>query len=363
MARLARRCDPDRAEAALRAIAARADAADRGCASLDRDLAALRDAGLLEALERACLPGGDTAAAVALLRRLGRVSLPVGRLVEGHLNALRLVAVYGTPDQRARVGVQGGQVAPVLGVWGADGAPPVRIAETVGSRLRLTGSKRFCSGLGIVSRAVVTAADATGAPQMVLADVRDPARADPGDWQVSGMRATLSGGFDFEGVLAEPLGAPGDFLREPHFEGGIWRYLALKTGAIEALAEAVRARIAGKPEGGGELDQARLMKAVAAAHTARMWTEAAAAAAEAPGADAGAIPLVLTARESVEGCAQEVLGIADRALGTAGFRQGCPADLLRRDLSFYLRQADLDGKLRRAARATLNHARPVGEQW
>ncbi len=343
------------------AIAERACAADAGEVTLAEDLRALWHAGLLAEMVAACLPGGDVLRGVTLLRRLGRASLPVGRLVEGHLNAWKVIALHACEDMRRSLR----STEPVfLGVWGADGIPPVRILQKDGKNgATLSGRKRFCSGLGLLHRAVVLAGNEEGTPQMVLAEVTDGRRADPGDWKVSGMRATASGGYDFDGVEGRLLGRPGDFLVEPHFEGGIWRYLALKTGAIEALAEAVRHALQSHPERDTGLNRDRLLRATAAAHTARLWTEAAARAVETPGADGGAVPLALTAREVVEEEAGTALRLADRVLGTASFREGSRVDLIRRDLAFYLRQADLDGKIDRAAEGILGSDGPVGEQW
>jgi alkylation response protein AidB-like acyl-CoA dehydrogenase len=341
------------------AIAARATTADAGRTTLTEDLRMLERSGLLSRMVAACLPGGDALEGVTLLRRLGRASLAVGRLVEGHLNAHKLIAVYARPDHRRRQVSSG-----FLGVWGADGTPPVRVLrEKPGNRVVLSGSKRFCSGLGLLDAAVVLAATPEGALQMVLAEVSDSDRADAGDWNVSGMRATLSGRYDFEGVEGWRLGNPGDFLVEPHFEGGIWRYLALKTGAIEALAEAVRAAVLGRHGGDDARHRDRLLRAASAAHTARLWTEAAATAVEAPRAERSAVALPLAAREVVEEAARTALAVADRVLGTASFRVGSQVDLIRRDLTFYLRQADLDGKIDRAAETILAHQAPVGEQW
>jgi len=83
-------------------IAARAAAADRGEQTLAPDIDDLRAAGLL------CAPLAAVAGGVGLcwrtgavedgfdvLRLLGRANLAVARLYEGHVNAMKLVALYG----------------------------------------------------------------------------------------------------------------------------------------------------------------------------------------------------------------------------------------------------------------------------
>lgn len=345
-----------RAQNVLVDIAGRAAAADRGDRDLRADIDALGESGLLARLTRACLPGGDTLAACDVLRALGRANLSVGRLVEGHVNALRLIRLYGQPAQQVAA-----DVSVLHGVWGADADPPVQVAQRDGLDAWLKGRKKFCSGLGLVGRAVVTAHGDDGMPQMLLVDVTDARRADPGSWQVTGMRATASGGYDLTGLRAEVLGQPGDFLHEPHFEGGIWRYLALHTGGLEALAEGVR-RVLG-PRAAHPLHAARLVDLVIAANTARLWLESAALAAEAPRAGAEAVPRVLLARQAIDAACQHAIAVAERAMGTAAFVEGATVDRVRRDLAFFLRQADLDGKMLRAAAALAGSDQAVGEMW
>lgn len=342
-------------------IAHRAAAADRGESDLRADIEALVESGLLARLTRACLPGGDTLAACDMLRAFGRANLSVGRLVEGHANALRLIRLYGEPAQQDAAQRDATEGAVLHGVWGADADPPVRVAGCDGMGASLQGRKKFCSGLGLVRRAVVTARDDRGVPQMLLVDVSDARRADPGTWQVSGMRATASGGYDLTGLRADFLGQPGDFLREPHFEGGIWRYLALHTGALEALAEGVR-RVLG-PRATQPLHAARLVDLVIAANTARLWLESTALGVEASRPGSLAVPRVLLARQAIDVTCRHAIALAERAVGTVAFMEGAALDRVRRDLAFFLRQADLDGKMLRAATALESSDRAVGEMW
>ena len=165
------------------AIRSGGEALDRGTRGPAREFGLLHEAGLL----RAPLPvelggrGWGTSAQGAdaicdLLMALGGAALPIARLFEGHVNAIRLIDLYGTPDQRtamADVASEGG----LLGVWGADGVPPVRLATEDGVAT-LTGVKVFASGLGDVALAIVVAGTDAG-PQMVLVAADDPARADP----------------------------------------------------------------------------------------------------------------------------------------------------------------------------------------
>ncbi|MDB5378527.1 MAG: acyl-CoA dehydrogenase [Rubritepida sp.] len=53
------------------------------------------------------------------LRLIGRISLPLGELYEGHVNAMRLVMRYGTPVQRDMVR-DSVQQRRLFGVWPMD---------------------------------------------------------------------------------------------------------------------------------------------------------------------------------------------------------------------------------------------------
>ena len=342
----------------LAEITRRSVLADLGETDLSADITALLNAGMLSRLTAACLPGGATADATHLLRAIGRANLAVGRWVEGHVNARVLIALYGSVQQRERAMSH----EQLHGVWAADGDWPVRIVESRNGMAQLSGHKVFCSGLGLVQQAVVTAQAGDAGPQMLLIETTDAARAHPAEWQVSGMRATCSGRFDLTGLQADYLGQPGDYLREPHFEGGIWRYLALHVGGLEALAEETRQRLGARAE--QPLQAARLVELAIATQGARLWLEAAAQSVTAPGAEGAGpfnVPRVLLARQAIETACQQGIALAERALGTRAFVRGDRIDLLRRDLAFFLRQADLDGKMLRTAKALIHSDMAFGD--
>lgn len=352
--------------AALAEVARRAAAADAGSEDLGPSLAALRQAGVFATLAAYADPApGDKAIGeiVTLLRSIGRANLSVGRLVEGHLNAHRLVALYATPAQRASVEAALADGA-LLGVWGADGDPPLSI-ENQGDSIALSGTKRFASGLGLVSPVILSVRTKDG-PQLLLVPSSEGERMDPSAWTTSGMKATLSGTFDFDGMVVGAdarLGSPGDYAREPHFEGGVWRYAALHVGGMEALAEAARRHAV---EGGfadDPLTAARLADLAIACETGRLWVEAAASRVEADGAGEGEVAYVLLAREAVERACLSAIETVDRLIGAASFFDGHPAERIRRDLSFFLRQANLDGKRAKAARTVAESDKPLGEMW
>jgi hypothetical protein len=329
----------------IAAIAEGDEALDRGGRGPGIELDLLRAAGLI----RAPLPsvyggkGWGTYHEGALplfdmLHALGGASLPIARIYEGHVNAIRLIADHGTPDQLRRIStlISAGAIA---GVWGADSVSPVTIANG-----KLAGAKAFASGLGDVSIAVITATTQAGL-QMVIADVTEQHRHDHGSWDVMAMVGSRSGRFDCTGMTAPRnalLGTPDSLFTEPAFHGGIWRILAAYAGAMGALADALARRL------GSDADPIawhRLGEVVMEAETANVLARKSCLAVEGAAEGNDAVATVLLAREAIEQAAQRQFTLIERMTGTAIHSNPSQIGRIVRNLRFYLRQAQLDGKL------------------
>ena len=335
---------------AIAAIAGSAAERDRHGEDLSIEIGLLSGCGALIG----SLPGSmnasatwsDTPRALAdLLRALGRASLPVGRLFEGHVNAAQLIGIYGSATLQERTVARVAKGA-LLGVWGADGDKPVR-AERCGDGFRLSGAKSFCSGLGIVRTALVSAT-MEGGTQLFAVDVTDASRSNPASWRVSGMRATGSGDYDFSGMIVPAYAAVGslnDYFVEPWFLGGMYRMCAVQVGGIEALLASIIAHIQRRRATGDAIQQMRIGQIAAQLLMARSVTDQLAGAiADGNDAEAIAQQAALT-RDAVETCATNILVMVERSGGTAAHREGSDLDRIRRDLGLYLRQAAVDARL------------------
>ena len=87
-------------------------------------------------------------------------SLPLGRLFEGHVNALKFVLRYGHDEQVGLVAEEG-RAGKMFAVWNTHGANGLRLIRTHG-RYWLEGQKVLASGAGHIERAHVTATDEAG---------------------------------------------------------------------------------------------------------------------------------------------------------------------------------------------------------
>lgn len=293
--------------------------------------------------------------AMAVLRRIGHASLPVGRLYEGHVNAVRLVCRLATAPvlRRAAADVAAGHL---FGVWNTDPAdtPLIRTGEG------LRGAKILASGAGQVTRALVTAA---GDPRPLLL-VRLPrdARANLGGWTAQGMRASATGRVDFDGIATEAIdaiGTPGAYLAQPDFSAGAWRVLAVQLGGIDAILDCLRSGLLARDRARNPHQLARVGAALVAQEAASRFVERAANLAEAaePAAEQ-VVAYVGLARSAVETACLDVMRLAQRSLGLAAFMRPAPIERICRDLATYLRQPAPDETLTEAAAWFMDHPLP-----
>ncbi len=334
-------------------IQARAPALDAAGAFPDEDVALLRRIG---ALETFATDRPTPLELMEALRLVGRANLSLGRIFEGHVNGARLVAWYGSAAQRGALAadLRNGRL---YGVWNTEPAPGVKIVATLEGEV-LSGRKSYATGAGRVQRAVVTALDADGRRQMVLADGAQDARADLSAWRVRGMRATCSGLYDLSGLPAGPsmkLGKPGDYVEEPRFSAGAWRFAAVQLGGAERVLGLLRDHLA---DAGAEVDPisaARFGQALAGVRSAGLWVREAAVRAECAACAADAVAFVLMTRGVVERAGLDVMEAAARTVGTKAFFTEHPLDQACRDLALYLRQPVPDQALDRAAKAFIRN--------
>ncbi|WP_375465144.1 acyl-CoA dehydrogenase family protein [uncultured Methylobacterium sp.] len=358
-------------EAATSAVA-HAPAPDRQGSFPSEAIAGLRAAGLLaaplpEALGGAglCEPG-RAATLRDVLRGIGRANLAVGRVYEGHVNALALILRYGSDTVRARFSADA-HAGHLFGVWNTEPEPGGLALGADAEGPLLTGAKSYASGAGHVTRPLVTARLPDGKRQMLVVPLDPDARTDLSGWRIQGMRATATGTVDFSGIRIGPgerIGAADDYGRQPFFSGGAWRFLAVQCGGIEAVLGAHRDHLLATGRGGDPHQRARLGRAATAAETARLFVERAARFATAESVDPeSVIAYVNLARGAVERAGLDVIELAQRSVGLAGFLEDHPLERPVRDLATYLRQPGPDAALAGAGAHVLDADVPIHALW
>ncbi len=338
-----------------------------------------------------------------ILKHIGRGNLSMGRVYEGHVNALQLVQTFGTPAQVEKY-AQDARNSKVFGVWNAEAEDGVKLIPTSSSSYRIEGSKTFCSGCGYVERPFVNGALPDGQWQMCIVPMEKVAvDIDPSWWQPSGMRASASYKVDFTGVelTAEDIIAqPTDYFRQPWLTAGVIRFAAVQLGGAEALFDATRTYL----QGLGRIDhphqQARLGKMAIAleqgnlwlqgsahqvnsyapifggrythtetTHTSKEQTNAAQTDTPQTGADATQnntdqlISYANMTRTAIEQICIDMMQLAERCVGTRGLLPPHPMERIIRDLTLYLRQPAFDISLTSVGKHVLEQTQPASELW
>ncbi len=372
-----------RLDALIERIAQAAPATDIEGAFPEDAFRWLAEAGLLAIT----LPGqaldfteGRTAQLLNLLKRIGSANLAVGRVYEGHINALYLIHLYASPNQRLRWYADVTERQCLFSVWNTQAADGVRIDAIDPITYRLSGSKTFCSGAGWIHRPLITGelmvTDANGASQqgwqMVVIPIEqvDPIVQYEEFWQPLGMRASASFKLDFTGVNVsndDLLGSPGDYFRQPYFSGGAIRFAAVQLGGAEALYEATRRFLAGMNRTNDLLQQTRLAEMAYLIESGNQWIRSVGDKTDgwlAEGADWTTIVAYANmTRTAIEEICLRVMPLAERCVGARGLLRPHPFERIHRDLTLYLRQPAPDATLVDIGKFVLNSPRPTSEIW
>jgi alkylation response protein AidB-like acyl-CoA dehydrogenase len=306
--------------------------------------------------------GGRQSELCTLLRRIGAGDLSIARLFEGHVNAISLVGRYGTDKQLLSLADSVAEGA-LSAVWGADDTAGLKIVHD-GGRTALKGRKILASGAGLVTRPLVTATGPEG-QVMCLLDLPDDTEVDLSGWTAQGMRSTATGAIGLSGIAIgddEMVGSVGDFMRQPYFSGGAWRFCAAHLGAMERLVELFRAHLVSRGRGEDPYQLQRVAQCVVAVKTARFWIEEAARRLGADDHDAtSVVAFANMTRMVTERSALDIMEAVQRGVGLVSFIRPNPIERVCRDLATYLRQPVPDLAMSDAARAFIASPAPVGE--
>jgi alkylation response protein AidB-like acyl-CoA dehydrogenase len=334
--------------------------------------ARITEAGLLAA-PLACEFGGlgmdgrpeTLHACLLLLKELGRADLAVGRIYEGHVNALQLIQTFGAPAQVARWAADA-RAGLLFGVWNTEAADGVRLTPLADGRLRMDGAKTFASGAGHVPRPIVPGTLPDGGWQMCVVPMERARTAlDPTWWQPLGMGASVSYKVDFSGTVLEPddlLGAPGDYFRQPWFGGGAIRFAAAQLGGAQALLDATVAYLRALDRTADPHQRARVGECAIAMASGEQWLRAAAGHVDlSPNIlrrdDAASVETQLAwanmTRLAIERVCLDVMERVERSVGARGLLRPWPFEHVLRDLTLYLRQPAPDAALDQVGRQLL----------
>lgn len=176
------------------------------------------------------LPGkGHTAERHQRLFRAGREDLAVARLVEAHWDAEAILAEAGRAPEAGAL----------YGVWAAEAPDKVLHAAATSGGFRVSGSKPFCSGAGMVDRALVTVKEPV--PRLLDVDLRGGRVSfDDSSWKTNAFAETKTALATFEGVDVlerAVVGEEGFYLKRPGFWHGACGPAACWAGGAAGLVD------------------------------------------------------------------------------------------------------------------------------
>ncbi|MBW4484581.1 MAG: acyl-CoA/acyl-ACP dehydrogenase [Tildeniella torsiva UHER 1998/13D] len=314
-----------------------------------------------------------------LLKQIGRGNLAIGRVYEGHVNALQLIQTFGTAAQIERYGREAREEQKLFGVWNAEDAEGLNLLPIGPNRYRLQGAKTFCSGGGYVERPFVNGKLPDGSWQMCIVPMDEvQTRCDRDWWQPMGMRATASYKIDFSGVelgTEALIGEPGDYLRQPWLTAGVVRFAAVQLGGAEALFDFTRQYLQGEGRTEHPYQQERLGQMAIALESGNLWLRGAADRLAAYDPQFGGTPqmshphlgqLVAYAnmmRTAIEQICIDTMQLCQRSVGTRGLLSPHPMERVIRDLTLYLRQPAFDVALAGVGAYALAQTIPADRLW
>jgi alkylation response protein AidB-like acyl-CoA dehydrogenase len=199
---------------------------------------------------------------------------------------------------------------------------------------------------------------------MYLLRLAQGERIDVSGWNPLGMKATASGAVDLTGIsvgVREQIGTVGDFMRQPFFSGGAWRFCAAQLGAMERLALLYGDHLRSRGRESDPYQLERVAQCAAACGTALFWVEEASRRfGDETLAPKAVVAFANLTRMVTERAALDVLERVQKGIGLASFMSGHPAARVARDLATYLRQPVPDQAMNDAARAVLSGDLSIG---
>lgn len=286
------------------------------------------------------LPGvGETARRLLALCQLAREDLSAGRLAEAHADAIAILAETGAAAPSG-----------LLGVWAAEGPSSHVCAVWERSGWQLDGIKQYCSGLGIVDHALVTARGDDGPLLFVLPLDHPGICIDRSTWRTVALAATSTGTVTIVGAHLPPtslVGAPGFYLDRPGFWHGAVGVAACWVGGAMGVAERLR---------DSDRDDSHTLAHVGAID-AECWSFAALLGVAGRQIDDDPLDLLgeariraLTMRHLVERGCRDILDRAGRALGPGPLALDGEHGQLVADLTLYIRQHHAERDLEQLGR-------------
>ncbi|CAN5249973.1 acyl-CoA dehydrogenase family protein [soil metagenome] len=319
------------------------------------------------------LENDTTLEMLRLLKYFGYGNLVVGRVYEGHYNALLLLKLFASEKQFKKYADDVVEHNKIFGVWNTEAADGVKIFPTADGKFRLEGFKIFATGVDYVERPIVNGAMSDGGWQMCVVPMEKvKTEVDASWWNPLGMKSTRSFRVDFTGVELtqnDLIGKPNDYYKQPHFSGGTIRFAAVQLGAAEAIFDETRQYLQKLNRTEDSFKLARLGEMAIRIESGNLWLEGAARNFEhyrenpAQQNSEKFLAYANMMRTAIEQICQDVMLLCERSIGARGLNKPFHFERIIRDLTIYLRQPAPDAALAAAGKYVLDNEFQSDDLW
>lgn len=297
-----------------------------------------------------------------ILFKLGSANLSVGRIYEGHINAIKLIKQLGSDEQKRYYfsEIKNGRL---FSVWNTELNYEALKAIKMEGKFRLYGAKTFCSGGLHIDYALVTAA-INKKKQLIIIPLKDhkELNEDWSLWKPMGMKNSVSCRIDFTNLVVpieNLLGDLNSYEIEPWFTGGAMRFATVQLGGAEAIVIAAIDHLKNLKRENDPYQQQRFGIMAVQIESGKLWIEKAQQI-ENNSEHYTKEEIILYAnimRTAILDICEKILGLAERSVGVQGFMMTHPMEQAFRDLKVYLKQPGPDASVKNVGTYYLNKYR------
>ncbi len=319
------------------------------------------------------LENDTTLEMLRFLKYFGYGNLVVGRVYEGHFNALLLLELFANEKQFEKYALDVVEKNKIFGVWNTEAGDGVKIFPAGKDKFRLEGFKIFATGVDYVERPIVNGAMPDGGWQMCIVPMEKvETNVDASWWNPLGMKSTRSFRVDFTGIELtrdDLIGKPNDYYSEPYFSGGAIRFAAVQLGSAEAIFDETRKYLVKLNRTKDSFQQTRLGEMAINIESGNLWLEGAARNFEnyrqnpTPKNSKRFLAYANMMRTAIEQICQNVMLLCERSVGARGLNKPFHFERIIRDLKIYLRQPAPDAALAAAGKYVLDSELQSDELW
>lgn len=308
-----------------------------------------------------------------LHKYLGYGNPVVGRVFEGHYNALLLIKLFGTNEQLKNYSEDVTKQNKIFGVWNTEANDGIKFEPLGNGKFKMKGAKIFATGVDFVDRPIVNGALPGGGWQMCVVKMEQvKTKIDSSWWKPLGMKSSRSFRVDFTGVEIcenDLIGKVGDYYNQPYFSGGAIRFVAVQLGGAEALFDLTREYLQKLGRTDDPYQKLRVGEMAIRIENGNLWLKGAAEKLDEyeqnPNSESGEkfVTYANMMRTAIEQICQDVMLFCERSIGARGLNKPFYFERIIRDLTIYLRQPAPDASLADVGKFVLDSEIKADDLW